>query len=67
MNIRWRIDHFVGYGRKVGSRTIDVSRRLILNKQQLNYNNRGIAVNGVLYSVRAKCLQNKDVSGGRIE
>jgi hypothetical protein len=40
----------------LGNRTTAVARQQILNKQQLNYNNRGTAGNGVFYSVHAKGL-----------
>jgi hypothetical protein len=39
----------------------------MLNKKQLNYNNRGTLGNSVFYSVRAKGLQKKDTSQTTVE
>jgi hypothetical protein len=57
----WRIDQFLGNNRETNKRT-SVARLQILNKQQLNYNNRETVGNGVSYAVHAKRLYNEDTS-----
>jgi hypothetical protein len=51
----WRIDPFLGNERETKKRTA-LAGHQILNKQQLRYNNRGTAENGLSYSARAKGL-----------
>jgi hypothetical protein len=48
----------MGNDRKTNNNTAAVARQQVLNKQQLNYNNRGSVTNGVFYSARAKGLYN---------
>jgi hypothetical protein len=51
----WRIDLFLGNDGKTNTTTA-VAWQQILNKQQLNYNNRGLAENGTFcYSRRGRC------------
>jgi hypothetical protein len=49
---------------KCNIKTTAVVREQILNKQQLNYNNRGTVGKCILYSVLAKGLYNEDRSLG---
>jgi hypothetical protein len=53
MIIPLRVDPFLGYGRETGSRITAVAREQILNKQQLNYNNREL----LQKAFYALCLQ----------
>jgi hypothetical protein len=63
----WRIHPFLGNYCETGNKITTIASQQILNKQQLNYNNRGTAVNGVFYSVRAKGLYNENTSlGGQL-
>jgi hypothetical protein len=50
----WHIDPFLGNSRKTNNKTTAIARQQILNKQQLNYSNRGTVGNSVLYSVCCK-------------
>jgi hypothetical protein len=50
--ILWRIDPFLGNDRETNSKTTAVARQQILTKQQLNYNTRGTAGNGVFCGPR---------------
>jgi hypothetical protein len=52
----WHIDPFLGNDHETNNKTRAVAKQQIFNKQQLNYNNRGIVENGVFYLVRAKGL-----------
>jgi hypothetical protein len=54
----------MGNDRETNNNTSAVARQHVLNKQQLNYNNRGTAGNGVFYSARAKVLYNEGTSLG---
>jgi hypothetical protein len=66
--ILWRIDPFLGDDSET-NKTTAVARQQILNKQHLNYKNRGTVGKSVFYSVRAKGLYNEDTipCGGRFE
>jgi hypothetical protein len=48
----WRMDAFLFNDRETNNKTTDVARQQILNKQQLNYNNRGTVGNGVFCGPR---------------
>jgi hypothetical protein len=48
------------------NKTTAIARQQILNKQQLNYSNRGTVGNGVFYSVRIKGLYNEDSIQARV-
>jgi hypothetical protein len=50
--ILWRIDPFLGNDRGKNNNTTAVARLQILNKQQLNYNNRGTVGSGVFCGPR---------------
>jgi hypothetical protein len=54
--VLWHIDPFLGNDRETISRTTAIARQQILNKQQLNYTNRGTVGNSVFYLVHAKGL-----------
>jgi hypothetical protein len=49
-----RTDPFLGNDRETGIRTTAVAMKQVLNKQQLNYNNRKIVGNGVFCSINAR-------------
>jgi hypothetical protein len=59
----WHIDPFLGNNLET-NKTAVVAMQQILNKQQLNYSNRGTVGNGVFYLVHAKGLYNEDTSLG---
>jgi hypothetical protein len=52
--ILWHIDLFLGNDCETYKKKTATARQHILNKQWLNYNNKGTVGNGVFYSVRAK-------------
>jgi hypothetical protein len=63
--ILWHIDLFIGNDCAT-NKTTAIARQLILNKQQLNYNNTGPIGNGVFYLVCAKGLYNEGTSQATI-
>jgi hypothetical protein len=58
----WHIHPFLGNDRETDKKKTAIAGQQILNKQQLNYNDRETAVNGVFYPVRAECLYNENTS-----
>jgi hypothetical protein len=54
----------MGNDRETNNKRAAVDRQQILNKLQLNYNNRETVANGVFYSAHAKGLYNEDTSLG---
>jgi hypothetical protein len=47
LNILWHTDLFLGNNHKTNKKTTAIARQEILNKQQLNYSNRGTVGNNV--------------------
>jgi hypothetical protein len=62
--ILWHIDLFISNDREINNKTMAVTRQQILNRRQLNYNNRGTAGNGFFLFSHAKGLYNEDTSLG---
>jgi hypothetical protein len=62
----WRIHTFLGNDRETNNKKTAVPRQQILNKQHVNYKNRGTVGNGVFYAVGAKVLHNDDTRRARV-
>jgi hypothetical protein len=58
----WLIDPFLSNDHETNNKKTAIVRQQILNKQQLNYNDKGTVGNGVFYLFLAKGLYNEDTS-----